>query len=446
MQGAVFAFAESLVQGGKRYKAVRDYLQRRSPDIRDLEPGHPIVGMGAAPLDAAISAVEGLDSSYLFIQGPPGTGKTYTGSHLIAFLLKAGKRVAVSSNSHKAINNLLEAVDKRMEASGSTYAGMKKVSKAEQGVESRFIENVGSDDVILEANPEPQLVGGTAWTLAKAGFREAFDYLFIDEAGQVSLANTIAMGMCAKNLILLGDQMQLGQPIQGSHPGRSGESALEFLLNGEPTIGADKGIFLGVTYRMHPDVCRFISDAIYDSRLRSADSTLGRRLILDGSAHPALLTTGIRYFPISHDACSQRSEEEAGAVRAIVESLLGQRYRDGEGGEHAFTLDNILVVAPYNMQVNLLKQFLPKGARVGTVDKFQGQEAEVVIVSMATSSAEYLPRNLDFLFSKNRINVAVSRAKCLSVVIFSPKLLSLRCKSPSEMALVNTFAYLRGEN
>lgn len=446
MQAAVFSFAESLVKGENRYKAIRDYLHRRVPDIRGLAPGLPIVGKDATPLEAAILAVERLDSSYLFIQGPPGTGKTYTGSHLIASLLKAGKRVAVSSNSHKAINNLLEAVDKRMAESGHFYFGVKKASNAEQVIVSGNIVNVWSDSDILNADPEPQLVAGTAWTLAKPAFRNAFDYLFIDEAGQVSLANTIAMGMCAKNLILLGDQMQLGQPIQGNHPGQSGKSTLEYLLDGEPTIAPDKGIFLGTTYRMHPDVCRFISDAIYDSRLESADSTRERRLILDASAHPALLPTGIRYFPIVHDACSQRSEEEAGAVREIVESLLAQRYRDGEGGEQAFTLDNILVVAPYNMQVNLLKRFLPKGTRVGTVDKFQGQEAEVVIVSMATSSAEYLPRNLDFLFSKNRINVAVSRAKCLSVVLFSPKLLNLRCKSPAEMALVNTFAYLRGES
>ena len=444
MQTAVFAFAESIIQADGSYKAVRDYLQHRAPDIRGLEPGLPIVGKGENPLDAAISTVGRLNSSYLFIQGPPGTGKTYTGSHLIASLLKAGKRVAVSSNSHKAINNLLHAVDRRMAESGHSYCGMKKVSSAEQGIDSEHIVNVASNADILKANPAPQLVGGTAWTLANPGFREAFDYLFIDEAGQVSLANAIAMGMCAENLILLGDQMQLGQPIQGSHPGRSGESALEFLLDGEPTIAPESGIFLDVTYRMHPDVCRFISDAIYDSRLRSADSTLERRLVLDGSAHPSLQPTGIRYFPISHDACSQRSEEEATAVREIVESLLAQRYRDGEGKESAFSLDNILVVAPYNMQVNLLKRCLPKGARVGTVDKFQGQEAEVVIVSMATSSAEFLPRNLDFLFSKNRINVAVSRAKCLSVVLFSPRLLNLRCKSPGEMALVNTFACLRG--
>lgn len=446
MQSAVFSFADSIAQGGKRYKAVQDYLRRRTPDIRGLEPGQPLVSPDATPLPAAISAVERLDSSYLFIQGPPGTGKTYTGSYLIASLLKAGKRVAVSSNSHKAINNLLAAVDKRMEESGCSYYGMKKVSRPEQAIESEFIENCTSDKTILVADPEPQLVGGTAWTLAKAGFRNAFDYLFIDEAGQVSLANTIALGMCARNLILLGDQMQLGQPIQGSHPGRSGESALEYLLDGESTIAADKGIFLGVTYRMHPDVCRFISDAIYDSRLHSAESAVGRRLLLDGSAHPALRPTGISYFAIAHDACSQRSEEEAGAVWDIVKSLLRQRYLDEKGREYPFSLENILVVAPYNMQVNLLKRILPKGARVGTVDKFQGQEAEVVIISMATSSAEYLPRNLDFLFSKNRINVAVSRAKCLSVMLFSPMLLNLRCKSPGEMALVNTFAYLRGGN
>ena len=444
MQRAVFAFADALIQGGDRYKALQDYLLRRTPDIRGLEPGMPIVGTETTSLAAAISAVERLESSYLFIQGPPGTGKTYTGSHLIASLLKAGKRIAVSSNSHKAINNLLQAVDKRMEEAGCAYYGMKKVSKPEQGVDSTFIENVAADNAILEADPKPQLVGGTAWTLTKPGFREAFDYLVIDEAGQVSLANTIAMGMCAKNLILLGDQMQLGQPIQGSHPSRSGESALEYLLNGEHTIGAGRGIFLDVTYRMHPDVCRFISDAVYDSRLRSADSTVEQRLVLKWDAHAALRATGVSYFPIVHDACSQRSDEEAAAVLEIVESLLGQLYRDGEGREHAFTLENILVVAPYNMQVNLLKRVLPKGARVGTVDKFQGQEAEVVIVSMATSSAEYLPRNLEFLFSKNRINVASSRAKCLSVVLFSPKLLKLRCKSPGEMALVNTFAYLSG--
>lgn len=445
MQKALFEFASHLASGGTQYKALQDYLQRKSPDIQGTHPGDPVVPEGHAPLSAAIKAAEQLNSSYLFIQGPPGTGKTYTGSHLIAALLRAGKRVAVSSNSHKAINNLLAAVDLRMEESGDHYFGMKKISRQEQGIKSQFIENVGDNITLLEAKPAPQLVAATAWTLAKHELRQSFDYLFIDEAGQVSLANTIAMGMCAKNLILLGDQMQLGQPIQGTHPGRSGESALEYLLDGESTIPADKGVFLGVSYRMHPDVCRFISHAIYDDRLHSAPSTFAQRLVLSDAAHPALQPTGIRYLPVIHDGCSQRSEEEATTIRTIVESLLSQRYQDGAGQEHTMTLDNILIVAPYNLQVNLLKRVLPQGARVGTVDKFQGQEAEVVIVSMATSSAEYLPRNLDFLFSKNRINVAISRAKCLSVVLFSPGLLKLHCKTPEEMALINTFAYLKGD-
>ncbi len=443
MQQALFVFAESAISGQARFKALLDYLHQRIPDIDGIEPGQPILGADEGPLASTISAVERLNASYLFIQGPPGTGKTYTGSHLIASLLKQGKRVAVSSNSHKAINNLLLAVDKRMRESNASYFGMKKVSSEDQGVESEFISNVYTAKAIIEADDRLQLVAGTAWLLARSDFWGAFDYLFIDEAGQVSLANTIAMGMCANNLVLLGDQMQLGQPIQGCHPGRSGESALEYLLNGEATITPERGVFLGTTYRMHPDVCRFISEAIYDFRLHSAPATFRQALVLDGNAHPAVKETGIRYLPVHHDACTQRSDEEAEIVTALVENLLTQRYRDGKGNVHSFSLNDILVVAPYNMQVNLLKRSLPKGARVGTVDKFQGQEAEVVIVSMATSSGEYLPRNVDFLFSKNRINVAASRARSLAVIVFNPLLMDIHCRTPNEMALVNTFAHLK---
>jgi uncharacterized protein len=253
----------------------------------------------------------------------------------------------------------------------------------------------------------------------------------------------IAMGMCADNLILLGDQMQLGQPIQGVHPGRSGDSALDYLLDGEATIAVEQGIFLGKTFRMHPDVCRFISDAFYDSRLESDSSTLNQALILDGNAHPALKPTGINYLPVEHDGCSQRSEEEAAVVSELVGNLLTQRYRNKKGEIHSFTLGDILVVAPYNMQVNLLKRTLLKGARVGTVDKFQGQEAEVVIVSMTTSSEEYLPRFIDFLFSKNRLNVAASRARCLAMVLLNPKLLNAHASTTNQMALINCTCQMR---
>jgi uncharacterized protein len=231
--------------------------------------------------------------------------------------------------------------------------------------------------------------------------------------------------------------MQLGQPIQGAHPGRSGESALDYLLNGVPTIAPDRGVFLGTTFRMHPDVCQFISNAIYDSRLVSDPSTFNQALVLDACAHPALKPTGIRYLPVEHDGCSQRSEEEAVVVRELVQNLLTQRYRDGKGIVRPMTLDDILIVAPYNMQVNLLKRMLPANARVGTVDKFQGQEAQVVIISMTTSSEEYLPRYIEFLYSKNRLNVAISRARCFSLLVANPKLSTISCASPQQIELVN---------
>jgi uncharacterized protein len=440
MRAALFYFAESVIQGQGKFKALLDYLSRAAPDIAGVISGKEIIVAGREALPQIINATSSLNDSYLFIQGPPGSGKTFTGSHLIASLLRSGKRIAVSSNSHKAINNLLEAVDKRMKEVGATYIGMKKSSKREQWIESDFIINVHSDDPILKE--KPQLVAGTAWLLSKGDFRGDFDYLFIDEAGQVSVANMIAMGMCAKNLILLGDQMQLGQPIQGDHPGRSGESALEYLLNGEATIAPDKGVFLEKTYRMHPDVCRFISDAIYESRLISDESTFGQQLILDDQAHPALKATGIKYLPVEHDGCSQKSEEEAVVVKELVTNLLTQRYRNKAGEIKQIALDDILVVAPYNMQVNLLKRALPQGTRVGTVDKFQGQEAEVVIVSMATSSQECMPRNMEFLFSKNRMNVAISRARSYSLIVASPQLVSAYASTPELANLVNLFCML----
>ena len=259
----------------------------------------------------------------------------------------------------------------------------------------------------------------------------------------MALANLVAMGTSARNIVLLGDQMQLGQPIQGIHPGRSGESSLEYLLNGKATIPAEQGIFLEKTWRMHPDVCRFISDAVYDGRLEAEPNNANQALLLNSNAHPALKPTGIRYIPVEHDACSQRSEEEAALVLELITNLLEQNYRDKKGAVHSITLNDILVVAPYNMQVNLLKKTLPNGARIGTVDKFQGQEAEVVIVSMATSSGDYLPRFIEFLYSKNRLNVAISRAKCLAIFIANPALMAIRCSTPEEMALVNTLCWVQ---
>jgi len=381
-----------------------------------------------------------LNESYLYIQGPPGAGKTWTGARLVVECLERGKRVGISSNSHKAIHKLLEEVEKVAEEKRMTFRGVKKAGeKPETEFKGRFVKNVYENRDAIGS--KAQLLAGTAWLFSDPRLDQKLDILFVDEAGQVALANLVAMGVAAKNIVLLGDQMQLAQPVQGVHPGRSGESALEYLLDGLATIPPERGVFLRDTWRMHPDVCRFISDAVYDSRLESEAKTANQRLVLARGADARLKSTGLVFVPVAHDACAQQSAEEGAVVKELYDSLLRQRFVDRDKVEKPMRAENILVVAPYNMQVNLLKRVLPEGARVGTVDKFQGQEAEAVIVSMATSSGDYLPRNIEFLYSKNRFNVAVSRARSAAVLVASPKLMEVSCATPEQMALVNTLCW-----
>lgn len=437
LRDAVFRFADSLADGSRRYRAIESMLRREMPRIRNRSPGTPVVNESEDIISQVVRAVAGLEESCLFVQGPPGSGKTYTGSRVIVELLKQGFRIGVSSNSHKAISNLLHAVEEAALKAGVRFAGVKKSTKGNDGtlLGGWMIRDVF--DNLAATHPGNQLVAGTAWLFSRPEMDRKLDFLFVDEAGQVSLANLAAMGVAAKNLVLLGDQMQLGQPIQGIHPGRSGESSLEYLLNGLATIPPEQGVFLKTTWRMHPDVCRLISGMIYDGRLEPELQNSRQELVIKDGAHPALLPAGVRFAAVTHDGCARKSEEEAEIVRQMVESLVCQQYRDREGRIHDLCLKNILVVAPYNMQVNLLKQVLPAGARVGTVDRFQGQQAEVVIVSMATSGEEYLPRNIDFLYSKNRLNVALSRARSLAILVASPGLMSINCHRPEEAALVN---------
>lgn len=439
---AVFRFADTLVDGSREYRANEAFLRRDAPIIKGHLPGSPIVN-NADDVKAIIDAVAKLESSYLFIQGPPGAGKTFTGSCAIVELLRRGLRVGVLSNTHKAINNLLTEVEKVARSNGVVFRGAKKGSSSdsETHLNGTLIEDVFKNELVDLATYA--LIAGTAWLFADPDFDQTLDFLFVDEAGQVSLANLIAAGTSAKNIVLLGDQMQLGQPIQGSHPGSSGQSALEYLLQGKATISPDRGVFLSTTWRMHPHVCSFISDAVYDGRLEPELRNKNQELVLNKHAHPVLKSAGIAFVDAHHEACSRESAEEALIVRDLVANLVTQRFIDKDGIEHPLRLENILVVAPYNMQVNHLKRVLPDGARVGTVDKFQGQQAEVVIVSMTTSSGDNLPRFIDFLFSKNRLNVAISRARSLAIVVANPDLLSIKCKTPDDMALVNTLCWVR---
>jgi uncharacterized protein len=237
--------------------------------------------------------------------------------------------------------------------------------------------------------------------------------------------------------------MQLSQPIQGSHPGLSGLSALEYLQEDLATIPPERGIFLPTTRRMNSEVCRFISDAVYDGRLHPEPENADQRLVLGADADSSLGSAGLCFVPVEHIGRDQKSSEEARRIRELYESLLKQQWVGPDGLARAITSKDLLVVSPYNMQVNELRSVLPEGAQVGTVDKFQGQEGAVVLISMATSSGEDIPRNIEFLFSRNRLNVAISRAKCLAVIVASPRLLEVECKSIEQMRLVNTLCWAK---
>lgn len=443
---AVFRYAASLrdaqANAASRFAAIDDLLRRRLPRIHCVPAGQALVDEAEPLLPQVVKAVLGMQETTLFLQGPPGAGKTYTGSRVILALLQAGKRVGVSSNSHHAINNLLRAVEAAATEQDFVFSGVKKSSKDQEDgwIKGQLIRDVFENEEVSGSGA--QLLAGTAWVFSREDLEGELDYLFVDEAGQVSLGNVVGMGTSARNIVLLGDQMQLGQPTKGVHPGNSGQSVLEYLLDGLSTIPAARGIFLNTTYRMHPNVCVFISNAIYDGRLISHQKTARQGLVLNEAAHPALAPSGIRFVPVIHDGNAQESQEEADVIRDLYASLLGQEFLDDEGMRRGFAADDILVVAPYNMQVNLLRQCLPADARIGTVDKFQGQEAQVVIISMATSNADYLPRNIEFLFSKNRLNVALSRAKSLALLVASPELTSIRCKTPEQMTLVNTLCWV----
>jgi uncharacterized protein len=435
---AIIRYAQAVIDGrAAEYGAVTSVLRRDKPRLR----GGTLSGSSDDPLGASVRAVVEMEDTHLIIQGPPGTGKTFTSAHAIVELLRLGKRVGVTALSHKAINNLLHTVEKVARDKGVTFRGIKKSSNdQDEQCDGDFIEN--TTDNSAASSRAYQLVAGTAWLFSRPELDRALDYLFIDEAGQVSLANVVAMGGSARNIVLVGDQMQLSQPTKGSHPGGSGISALDHLMQDWATVPPDRGIFLGRTWRLNAELCRFVSQAFYDGRLEPEQLTARQKLVLNGDASAALAPTGLQFIEVQHTGNTQRSEEEAARLRELYGALLGQHWLDRSNDAREITSADILVVSPYNMQVNLLKQALPAGARVGTVDKFQGQEGAVVMISLASSSGDSIPRGIEFLFSRNRLNVAISRARCLAVVVASPQLLSTPCHSVRQVQLVNTLCWM----
>jgi uncharacterized protein len=424
-------------EGGKLPGALEDVLYRRRPRLLHNSAG-PIVPDGADGVEAAIAAARDMRNTALAVQGPPGCGKTYTAAHMAA-ALAAGKRIGIASNSHRAINLLLAQTWETARKAGVACDAVKVCSrKAHMAGLPDGIPQVASGRKLFESSL-PRLIGGTVFAFSCEAAGGKLDYLFVDEAGQVSLANLAAMSPAARNVILLGDQMQLAQPIQGSHPGESGLSALEYLLEGHATVPPDLGIFLAHTWRLLPSLCRFISGAVYEDRLQCQAHT-AERVFAPDARRPAWMTrnAGLIHVAVEHDGNVYESPEEEDRIAAIVDELTRLPLLSGGGSKRRLTRDDILVVAPYNLQVRRLERRLT-GMRVGTVDKFQGQQAPVVIYSMCSSSGDASPRGIEFLFSRNRLNVAISRAETLAIVVGHPALARTRCSTIEQMRLVNVY-------
>lgn len=421
--------------GPRAYRAVDDLLAARAPRMKD---SRTTILLGDDPVVGTIDAVHHMDDTLLAIQGPPGTGKTYVSARAILSLVKAGHRVGVTSNSHEAIRNVLTGC---VEALGEMalprpISLIHKVSSDDDGYDDDCpVYRTKNNE---EAEGGGDIVGGTAFFFSRPDNLQAFDWLFVDEAGQVGLANMTAMGSAARNIVLVGDPQQLPQVIQGAHPAPANLSCLQWMLGEHATVPDDRGIFLPVTRRMHPAVCKFISEQVYEDRLESHADTSRQRI-----AETPYPEAGAFLVPVEHEGNSQVAEEEVEAIRAAAKDLMAGTFSEKDGTSRPVTGEDIIVVAPYNAQVNALRAALPPAIRVGTVDKFQGQEAPICLVSMTASSAEETTRGMEFLFSLNRINVAVSRAKALALVFASPRLREAKCTTVDQMKLVNTLCALK---
>jgi uncharacterized protein len=445
MRGALGRLADHVIargiEGPGAYRAVRELILGRPPRATLQPEGAPLVRPGETPLDAARRLVVAIDASVLPIQGPPGTGKTYTGARMAIELVAAGRRVGVTAQSHRVIANFLEAVAEAAAEDGRRVRIVHRSDDPDDVSSHPAIERAASNADVATGLRDLayEVVGATSWLWARDDMADSIDVLFVDEAGQLSLATVCSAGGAARSFVLLGDPNQLPQVSEGTHPEGAEESALGHLLGGARTIAPDRGLFLETTYRLHPAVNAFVSDAFYEGRLVPDEANAIQDL---GSGAP-VGGEGIRFVGLPHAGGRNRSTEEAEWVITAIEALRGRPWTDRRGNRRTLDVPDVLVVAPYNAQVaeiaSLARQRLGQVANVGTVDKFQGREAPVAIYSMTTSTPEDAPRDLEFLYSGNRLNVAISRARGLAVLVASPELLSVACRTPEQMRLVNAF-------
>jgi uncharacterized protein len=430
--------ADNGIEGNGEYAAARSLLLRQLPQMH----GEPLYVAGETILAGAMRIAPHLEGGVLPIQGPPGTGKTHVGARMIATLVKAGKRVGITANSHTVIRRLLDEV---VEAGAEIGVSLNCIQKTDKGVATNCIVLAKTNDQVFDAlHGHCEVAAGTAWLWARPEAHDSVDVLFVDEAAQMSLANVLAVSQAAPSLVLLGDPRQLDQPTQGTHPEGTGISALDYILDGQQTISADRGLFLAETWRLHPAICAFTSEVFYESRLHPIKGLELQEIRSKGR----ISGSGLRFVPVDHQGNQNSSPEEAEVISRLVADILGSAtsWVDRLGKEKTVGLEHILIIAPYNAQVFDLKDRMP-GARIGTVDKFQGQEAPIVIYSMTTSTHADAPRGMNFLYSLNRLNVATSRAKALSILVCSPALFEPECRTPEQMRMANAFCrYLEMAN
>jgi uncharacterized protein len=428
---------------------VVDILRRVPPRTRSgaLAPVDP-AREGEDRIDAVVASLRGLDHSYLAVQGPPGTGKTYLGAHVIVDLVQQhGWKVGVVAQSHAVVENLLCAVVKAGLDAGAVAkvpksGGPDRVDAEGGGPDYTELPKDGHLLYALERRDSGFVLGGTAWDFSNPARvpRQSLDLLVIDEAGQFSLASTIAASVGARNLLLLGDPQQLPQVSQGTHPEPIDQSALGWVSDGHDVLPASLGYFLAESRRMHPAVAAPVSRLSYEGRLHAHPCASER--FLEG------VEPGLHVVPVPHVGNAVESPEEAERVVGIVRSVLGRAWTDPSESRdrEPLTEDDVIVVTPYDAQLQTVRAARADAGlqrvRVGTVDTFQGQEAAVAIVTLAASSPEDVPRGMSFLIMKNRLNVAISRAKWAAYLVHSPALTDYLPITPAGVAELSAFITL----
>ncbi|CAN5374216.1 TM0106 family RecB-like putative nuclease [soil metagenome] len=431
---AIIRLAEWVINNGidaeGNCRAGRDLL------LRNLPRTNGEYANATPAMEQAINWARRLDRSVLPIQGPPGTGKSYTAARMIIALIKEGKKIGVSALSHKVINALLEKIKEAAARKNTEVRIAQKVRSGEEEDTSDqhhllLTKNV---NVLNNLDAGYHVAAGTSFMWANADFFEKVDYLFVDEAGQLSLIDTLALSHAGKNLVLLGDPQQLQQPQKGTHPDGTEASALKHILQDSKTISPDHGVFLDKTWRMHPAINDFISELFYEGRLEPMPQNHHQQI----KGKTKYSKPGLYFEPVVHAGNQNSSLEEVERVAELIKALLssGSYFVNTSGEQESLTEGHIKIISPYNAQVNALQEMLPE-LQIGTVDKFQGQEAPIIILSMASSSQEDAPRGMEFLYSLNRLNVAVSRAKAVFILVASPALLEPECRSPYQIKLAN---------